>query len=189
MPSRFAQGVPVPLPPASTLERWNRLSEGQPWVCLQLSAHDSLLLVCAQPGMGAAPGGMYLPLGLDLLVQQVFAGKMPNEAQLEHGIMLVEDTIMPLAAQIPAHSVLLLHDPVLREMGRSALGSARATTRSLRREAVETLFNLLAMQAAHPSVPHHDVPQTPQAAAALLILREVLHHWQLPMLYLDQANG
>ena len=190
MPSRFALGAPVPLPLAPTLERWNRLSEGHPWVCLRLSAHDSLLLICSQPDRRTAPGGMYLPLGLDLLVYQVFGNSMPNEAQLEHGIMLVEDAIMPVAAEIPAHSMLLLNDRLLHAVGRSALGRAQVHTHSVRREAVETLFNLLVMQAAHPSVPHPDVPQTPQAAAALLILREVLHHWQLESVLLDdQPSG
>ncbi|OOH84982.1 hypothetical protein BMF29_03290 [Comamonas kerstersii] len=190
MSSSTSLDTHAPRPPAATLQRWQHLCGDQALVCLHLFAHSSQVLIYAQPHGSDAPVALQLPLGLDLLAQQVFGNRMPNEAQLEHGIMLVEDTIMPVATQIPAHSMLLLNDRLLHAVGRSALGRAQAHTHSVRREAVETLFNLLVMQAMHPQVPIHDVPQTPQAAAALLILREVLHHWQLESVLLDdQPSG
>ena len=190
MSSSASHDTHAPRPPATTLQRWQRLCGNQALVCLHLFAHSSQVLIYAQLHGPEAPVALQLPLGLDLLMHQVFGNSMPNEAQLEHGIMLVEEAIMPVAAEIPAHSMLLLNDRLLHAVGRSALGRAQVHTHSVRREAVETLFNLLVMQAAHPSVPHPDVPQTPQAAAALLILREVLHHWQLESVLLDdQPSG
>ena len=183
MSSSVSLDTHAPRPPAATLQRWQRLCGDQALVCLHLFAHSSQVLIYAQPHGSDAPVALQLPLGLDLLAQQVFGNRMPNEAQLE-------DAIMPVATQIPAHSMLLLNDRLLHAVGRSALGRAQAHTHSVRREAVETLFNLLVMQAMHPQVPIHDVPQTPQAAAALLILREVLHHWQLESVLLDdQPSG
>lgn len=129
----------------------------------------------------------HLQLGMDLLVTRTFKQHMPSEAQLEQGIMLVEDAVMPVARLIPSSNVFVTHDPYLLDVAQHALGirdlqaawqnSGRLPV--LSREAIEAQFDLLARQASHPHAPSGDLPQSPRWAAALLILREVLHHWQL----------
>ena len=47
----------------------------------------------------------------------------------------------------------------------------------LSRQAVENLFNRLSDQIHRPGVPDTALPQRAEWAAALLILREALHHW------------
>lgn len=126
-------------------------------------------------------------IGMDLLVKRTFKNRMPSEAQLEQGIMLVEDAVMPVARLIPSSNVFVTRDPCLLEVAQHALGirdwqaAWNATGRFpvLSREAIEAQFDLLARQAVHPHAPMGDLPQSPRWAAALLILREVLHHWQL----------
>lgn len=133
------------------------------------------------------PAFHYLQLGMDLLARRTFKRQMPNEAQLEQGIMLVEDAVMPVARLIPSSNVFVTRDPCLLEVAQHALGirdwqaAWNATGRFpvLSREAIEAQFDLLARQAVHPHAPMGDLPQSPRWAAALLILREVLHHWQL----------
>ena len=140
----------------------------------------------------AEPIAHTVPLGLELLATQVFRNRMPSEAQLEHSIMLVEDAIMPMARLLPTATTLATHDPYLFSVGLHALGipESQATQSldqplpALSREAVEALFDKLARQAMYPEVPYGDLPQSAPWAAALLILREVLHHWQIHTLHL-----
>lgn len=126
-------------------------------------------------------------IGMDLLVKRTFKNRMPSEAQLEQGIMLVEDAVMPLARLIPPSNMFVTRDPCLLEVARHALGLPDMQTAwdnagrlpVLGREAIEAQFDLLARQAVRPHLPMGDVPQSPRWAAALLMLREILHHWQL----------
>lgn len=129
----------------------------------------------------------HIPLGLDLLAKRTFKKRMPNEAQLEQGIMLVEDAVMPVARLVPVSNVFVTRDPYLLQVGQHALGVANLQALHnetgrlpvLTREAIEALFDRLALQATRPHVPLADFPASPRWGAALLILREVLHHWQL----------
>lgn len=129
----------------------------------------------------------HILLGMHLLVARTFKHRMPSEAQLEQGIMLIEDAVMPIARLIPASNVFVTRDPCLLEVARHALGNAdlQATWLEtgrlpvLSREAIEAQFDLLARQSARPQFPMGDIPQSPRWAAALLMLREILHHWQL----------
>lgn len=129
----------------------------------------------------------HMLLGMDLLAKRTFKHRMPTQAQLEQGIMLVEDAVMPVARLVPVSNVFVTRDPCLLEVAQHALGiddlqeAWRASGRLpvLSHEAIEAQFDALARQAAHPQVPLGDLPQSPRWAAALLILREVVHHWQL----------
>lgn len=129
----------------------------------------------------------HLLIGMDLLAKRTFKGRMPSEAQLEQGIMLVEDAVMPLTRLIPASNLFVTRDPCLLEVARHALGlpgpanawDSAGRLPVLGREAIEAQFDLLARQAVRPHLPMGDIPQSPRWAAALLLLREILHHWQL----------
>lgn len=154
---------------------------------LDLGEHRSRLLISEGEGGHPQPVFHHMDVGIDLLATRTFKQHMPTEAQLEHGIMLVEDAAMPMARLIPPSNVFVTRDPYLLEVGQQALGVRDVATAwkasgrlpMLSREAVEGQFDMLACQAAHPHLPLGDLPQSPRWAAALLFLREILHHWQL----------
>lgn len=154
---------------------------------LDLGEHRSRLLISEGEGGHPQPVFHHMNVGIDLLATRTFKQQMPTEAQLEHGIMLVEDAAMPMARLIPPSNVFVTRDPYLLEVGQQALGVRDVATAwktngrlpMLSREAVEGQFDMLARQAAHPHLPQGDLPQSPRWAAALLFLREILHHWQL----------
>lgn len=156
-------------------------------VMLDLGNHRSRLLIGEGANGHPQPVVHHLQLGMDLLAHRTFKRHMPTEAQLEQGIILVEDAVMPLARLVPLSNVFVTQDPCLLEVAQQALGiqdlhaawAATGRLPVLSREAIEAQFELLVRQAAHPHVPLGDLPQSPRWAAALLILREVLHHWQL----------
>lgn len=154
---------------------------------LDLGEHRSRLLISEGEGGHPQPVFHHMDVGIDLLATRTFKQQMPTESQLEHGIMLVEDAAMPMARLIPPSNVFVTRDPYLLEVGQQALGirdmatawKASGRLPMLSREAVEGQFDMLARQAAHPHLPLGDLPQSPRWAAALLFLREILHHWQL----------
>lgn len=154
---------------------------------LDLGEHRSRLLISEGEGGHPQPVFHHMDVGIDQLATRTFKQQMPTEAQLEHGIMLVEDAAMPMARLIPPSNVFVTRDPYLLEVGQQALGVRDVATAwkasgrlpMLSREAVEGQFDMLARQAAHPHLPLGDLPQSPRWAAALLFLREILHHWQL----------
>lgn len=134
-----------------------------------------------------APVVHYMHLGLQLLAQRTFKKAMPTPAQLEAGIMVVEDAVMPLALLVPSSTVLATRDPLLLQLARQATGNPALgrDPPAVMREAIEALFDRLVARASHHyggSAP--EVPDTPRTAAALLLLREALHHWQCTQLYL-----
>ena len=116
-----------------------------------------------------------LPIGLAGL-SQAFGRRMPDALALENAIADVEDAVMPAARHLPAGTrTLATSSPWLLQLMRSATGDPQA--RSASREAIETLFSALARQAQQPGYRDAQMPQAPEAAAALLVLRECLHHW------------
>ena len=93
-----------------------------------------------------------LPIGLATLAQ-AFDHRMPNALALENAIANVEDAVMPATHWLPPD------------------------VQSASREAVEALFSALARQALQPGFHDLQLVQTPEFAAALLVLRESMHHW------------
>lgn len=154
---------------------------------LDVGNKRSRLMVSEDESGHPQPVFHHMLLGMDLLAKRTFKNRLPTEAQLEQGIMLVEDAVMPIARLIPHSNIFVTRDPCLLDVAKHALGvsdlqSAWQTSGRLpvlNREAIESQFDLLVRQAAHPSTPLGEIPQSPRWAAALLILREILHHWQL----------
>jgi len=140
------------------------------------------------------PVAHYMHLGLQLLVQRTFKKSMPSAAQLEAGITVVEDAVMPLARLLPPGAVLATRDPLLLDIARHATGQnplaltapgpgSAPPAASL--EAIEALFARLVAQASPGGARSAaEGPQDPAWAAALLILREAMQHWQFRQLQL-----
>lgn len=145
-----------------------------------------------------APVIHYMHLGLHLLTQRTFKKSMPTATQMETAIMVVEDAVMPLARLVPPHSVLATRDPLLLRIARDAAGDATLGTTplgegeappSVSRDAIEALFNEVVNQITGASRSYRtDIPQEPRWIAALVLLREVLHHWQFPIMRLLPAS-
>lgn len=117
-------------------------------------------------------------------VAQAWDQRMPTPLALENAIATVEDAVMPATrwlAEPPAGTAppftLSTRSPLLREVAEAAGVAPSAQPRHLSRQAVENLFNRLADQAHRAGSVDATLPQRAQWVAALLILREGLHHW------------
>lgn len=123
--------------------------------------------------VGEDPKPQRLPIGSRQLGQGPLRHTPPSPLELEQAIAEVEDRIMPLAHQIPVGEplLLLLLAPALAPLAEASQGAGPLT-----RVQIERYFQQLAAQAEGDPRATSLFTPTPEFAAALLIVREWMHH-------------
>lgn len=112
-----------------------------------------------------------LAVGAHALAEGVFRHDPPTPHELEQAIDQVEEALMTAGLRHAARGELWTQAPQLL-----ALPGLQAPGARLSRDDVEALFQRLASAAlGHPGL-RDTLPAGREAAAALLILRECLHH-------------
>lgn len=137
---------------------------------------DALTLRTARPGL--ADDVQRLPLGSAALVARFFKRLPPSAYALEEAIAWVEDVVMPLAAHLPTDALWYSDSPAVRAL---VLGAQAA---ELDIDTVEQLFNALADWVQGRPAALAGIPQDAHWCAALLVLRECMHHWRCLVLVL-----
>jgi hypothetical protein len=110
---------------------------------------------------------LHLPVGPQSLVDQAMRRWPPRPVDLEHAIDLTEEALSALTPQPPPGRVLQLG---------GAFVSLIAHFGGARRDDVEAAFEDLAAWSAGRPAPPADWPADPGFGAALLLLRELMHH-------------
>jgi exopolyphosphatase/pppGpp-phosphohydrolase len=118
-----------------------------------------------------------LPMGFERTARERFKTTPPTPLAMEYAIQAVEDVVMPLRAVIPREAHLFSADTNLRDIALLA-GVAPAASVCLTLDAIERLFNRLSAVVEGSPAEHQGVPESNGFAAALLILREFMHHLQ-----------
>jgi hypothetical protein len=119
----------------------------------------------------AQAGTVVVAAGVAGLADTVFRHHPPTPAEMEQAIDIVEDALMATRVAHAARGELETSDPLLQALpGLSDEGSR------LTRDEVEALFQRLASSSlGHPGAAA-GLPAGGPSAAALLILRELMHH-------------
>jgi exopolyphosphatase/pppGpp-phosphohydrolase len=112
-----------------------------------------------------------LQVGTQALAETVLRHDPPTPAELEHAIDVVEDALSGLHLAPTDGECLVTADALLL-----ALPGLGAHGGSLTRDAVEQLFQRLASRALGMPMSASELPPGRETAAALLILRECMHH-------------
>lgn len=112
-----------------------------------------------------------LPIGPRGLAETVLRHDPPTPAELERAIDFVEDALMGVRLAAADRGGLLIVGAPL-----SALPGLDARGMGLGRDAVESLFQRLASRALGTPVAAAELPHGRDMAAAVLILRESMHH-------------
>ena len=112
-----------------------------------------------------------LPVGMRGLVEDALRHDPPTPAELEQAIDLIEDALATLRLVKTDRGELVITDAFLRAMlGLHEQGPGLALGD------VEVLFQRLAIRAHGAPVATAELPHGRNIAAALLILRECMHH-------------
>ncbi len=118
-----------------------------------------------------------LTLGSQLTSLGYFRHTPPTPDEMENAIMAVEDEIMRVRHDIPAHAKLTSTDNDIRALARLA-GVAENEEMQLSADAIERTFDRLALVINGRPASFEGIPDGNDFAATLLILREFMHHLQ-----------
>lgn len=99
--------------------------------------------------------------------------------ELEAAIAAIEDELMPAIPSLPAHRCLVTSEPVVHQI--AGLASDTDDSR-LEVTEVERLFNRLVDVAYGTPAKLLGVPENREFAAALLYVRELMHHAGFPFI-------
>jgi hypothetical protein len=139
---------------------------------LQLGAETSTVL-CVENGHVVLQ--QELQLGTASMARQWMRHTPPTPLDIEHAIEVTEDVLMPLAAKLVRTEQLQLggSGAALILQG---VGSAPDAVLRWSLEEVEDLFNRIAMVSQGRPSGQEALPTAPEFYAAMVILRECLHH-------------
>lgn len=139
---------------------------------LKLCAESSSVL-CTEDGRVVLQ--QTLPLGTASLARQWMRHTPPTPLDIEHAIEQTEDVVMPLAKKL-----MRIDQLQLRGSGAALIlqgvGAAPDTTVRWHLDEVEDLFNRIAMVSQGRPSGQEDLPTAPEFYAAMVMLRECLHH-------------
>lgn len=117
------------------------------------------------------------------LAAACFRHDRPTASELEHAIDIVEDALMAANPPRGGGATLTTLEPALRRLpGLEAIGSA------LSRDAVEVLFQQLALSASGLPNSSTVAAADREVAAALLITRECMHHLDFKWIRVERTS-
>jgi exopolyphosphatase/pppGpp-phosphohydrolase len=122
-----------------------------------------------------ATAALVLDIGARKTARQFFKRSPPTPLEMENAIATVEDEVMRAVPMLAPGSALLCSDAVVREIAVLA-GMAPGPLMVMPIDAMERVFERLAAVAEGRPVVREGLPQGADFAAALLILREFMHH-------------
>lgn len=112
------------------------------------------------------------------MVASRFNHTPPSSLDLEYGIQLIEDALQPLRAHCAGLQTYITDDTLFRHLcQRLKLGN------TLSREQVESHFDAVCQTLNRPMAMAH-LDMSNQEVAYLLVLREAMHHLDLPQMAL-----
>ncbi|MCZ8093953.1 MAG: hypothetical protein O9331_10750 [Acidovorax sp.] len=191
--STVAPSVLADLPPwaAEVIERMRM--EGtptaptefaQPLALLNLGAHTTQVCLCS-PAEARPAHLLVLPLGIEATAQRFFHAAIPSPLDLETAIAHVEDEVYLAHQQYQpwAEAVQAVCGPVAWWSADEALaelaglaGVPAAVDQVLALDAMERLFQRLSYVAQGRPAVSEGLPERASFFAALLLLRELMHH-------------
>ncbi len=125
---------------------------------------------------GDAPQVHTLDLGVQALLARHLRHAPPTPLELEAAIEAVEDVVMPLHRLLPANAELVMHLPPSLPLRALLDGDAAAPDAPHDIDTVERAFDRLAAVSQGRPLSQEPALADPAVAAALLILRELMHH-------------
>lgn len=154
---------------------WVRHHRPQQDAMVVLYLGDEVLALAFGAGAQALQTAL-LPLGLRALSDQFFPAGQLNALSIERAITEVEDVVMPWHNKLPEGACLFGRDAAITQLAQWAGWPNQNAPWQLTTEAVEALFNRWVARAQGRPASQDELPMDGPFSAALLVLRECLHH-------------
>lgn len=123
----------------------------------------------------ATEAALELPVGARQAAEKFSWHDPPRPAELEAAIDAIEDQVMRLSGRLPAESPLRVTGPFAAEIGRAVNANDDANPVAGLDE-VEQVFQRLASASLGNPAARQGLPSGNSFVAAVLILREFMHH-------------
>ncbi len=127
-------------------------------------------------------------VGLQKLMREALRHSPPTPAELEFAISLIEDELMKVHKLVPVNAILETSDTCMWILV-SAIKPDAQNEEQLSIEEVEQLFDLLAALPMGRPASIAGIPSDACFAAALLFLRELMHHLNFKSIRAFEPNG
>lgn len=178
----YAGGHAVSPQMADDLLAWQRsLLTPRPPAQLIIGGEDTALV-----GGAAGDAPLSIAPGTDRLIRDHLTPRLPLDAAIENAIMAIEDEL----ARVPngvLGSDIAGDGPELRAIARAAGIGDDAT--AISRDAVEQVFSRQAAVALGRPAAAEGLPDDPRFVAALLVVRELMHHLDIPIVRLGAGGN
>lgn len=145
------------------------VAAGTPVTLLHIGEDQTAIAVGSGP---EADGVLLLDLGTRATAARFYRHNPPTPGELENAIQWVEDEVTRARSLVAGYPSLLGSTAAALQMAPTTplAGSSQSV------ESVEHLFDLLASLSLGRPASSAGIPNTPEFAAGLLILREFMHH-------------
>lgn len=151
-----------------------------------MDAYRTHLRLGADRTVLSPPGAeqVVIGVGIDRLAHGIFLHEPPSAVELERGITIIEDALMAAGLSHDSRGELATSDTQLQSIVGPMAGSTPVPLAE-----VEALFRRMA-EVSHGSLARSSDPAfTRQASAALLILREIMHHLGYSAVQVDAIDA
>lgn len=148
-----------------------------------LGLGQQLTELALQTKGAAVQSRVIMDIGYESIAEQVFMHSTPRAVEVEEAIIRIEDEIMRVHTQVDAALPLVSSDEHVWDIARRIAGpdqdvsAGMVLQRVLQRDEVEFLFNRWADIVSGSPVHASEQVMTKEFGAQLLILRELLHHF------------
>jgi hypothetical protein len=152
-------------------------------ITLHIGATHTEVRAVSTSALSDAPMHLVLAMGSQHIAQHFFRHQPPTALEVENAIQTVEDEVVRARMLVPAGTEIFCADAGVRAIA-TAAGVGTAGEQALSLEQVEHTFNRWAALVEGRPQSQDALPTDPAFAATLLILREFMHHLQIPAVHL-----
>ncbi|MCB1909696.1 MAG: hypothetical protein KDH15_20240 [Rhodocyclaceae bacterium] len=178
----YPGGHGLSAPMADDFLAWHRsLVAPRPPARLTTGGEHALLLDAA-----ASDGPLRIAPGTDRLLREHFTTRVPLGVAMEAAIMAIEDELALVPASV--RGIDIVSDSAWSRVIAETAG-IHAEAASISRDAVEHVFSRQAAVAEGRPIAAEGLPDDPRFVAELLVLREIMHHLDIPFIQLGERGN
>lgn len=151
----------------------------------QFLIDDAGCVLTLSEAPAATPSRIEFPLGIAALTRHTLRHEPPTPIEAENAIAVVEDAIMPFTRHIPPGLQVHSASDAVKRVAAAAMVAATPPDRDenaaaqpvgLSVDAIEALFSRWSRRVNGSPATREGVPDDAAFAAALIVLRECMHH-------------